>query len=256
MRIHQTISKRLYWSIAIGAFLLLFIGWQSICTFGHIQAIFMPTPLSVWQAFIGGLKDGTIVANTVISVERILQGFLLAAVIGIPLGFLAGLYTPLEALILPLSEFFRYMPVPAFVPLIMIWAGIGEAAKVIVILLGVLFQIIPMVVDDVRATPQNYIDAAYTLGANQRHVIFGIVLPDSLPRLMDTLRMILGWAWTYLVVAELVAANSGLGYAVLKAQRFLKTDEVFMGILVIGVLGLITDRLFAFINGRLFPWTN
>lgn len=136
----------------------------------------------------------------------------------------------------------------------MVWVGIGENAKVAVILLGILFQLIPMVADNVKSVPSNLINAAYTLGGKSSTVIFKVIIPAMLPKLMESLRMIMGWAWTYLVVAELVAANSGLGYNILKAQRFLDTSSIFMGILVIGLLGLITDRLFGLLNKVLFRW--
>jgi NitT/TauT family transport system permease protein len=182
------------------------------------------------------------------------MGFGIAVIIGVPLGLLVGTFKPVEAFIQPLCEFIRYMPVPAFVPLIMIWVGIGEEAKMAVIFIGTLFQLIPMVADNVRAIPDDLISAAYTLGCKRIGVICRIIVPAVLPRLMETLRMMIGWAWTYLVTAELVAANSGLGYSIVKAQRFLKTDAIFGGILVIGFLGLITDRVFALINKIAFPW--
>ncbi|MDO5403795.1 MAG: ABC transporter permease subunit, partial [Eubacteriales bacterium] len=145
--------------------------------------------------------------------------------------------------------------VPAFVPLIMVWVGIGEEAKITVIFLGTLFQLIPMVADDIRSVPEDYINAAYTLGAGRGTVLIKVLIPAMLPRLMDTLRMMMGWAWTYLVVAELVAANSGLGYSILKAQRYLKTPTIFSGILVIGLLGLIIDRTFGLVSRKLFSWS-
>ncbi len=111
-----------------------------------------------------------------------------------------------------------------------------------------------MVADDAMSVPDDLINAGYTLGTSTSQTIFKIIIPSMLPRLMETLRMMIGWAWTYLVSAELVAANSGLGYTILKSQRFLKTDAIFAGIVLIGLLGLVTDRIFALINKKLFPW--
>lgn len=111
-----------------------------------------------------------------------------------------------------------------------------------------------MVADDALSVPDDLINAGYTLGTTTPMTIFKIIIPAMLPRLMETLRMMIGWAWTYLVSAELVAANSGLGYTILKSQRFLATDAIFGGIILIGILGLITDRIFAFLNKKLFPW--
>jgi NitT/TauT family transport system permease protein len=137
----------------------------------------------------------------------------------------------------------------------MIWFGIGEQAKIAVIFLGTLFQLIPMVADDVKAVPEDFINAAYTLGASRGKVLWKVIIPAVLPKLMDTLRMMMGWAWTYLVVAELVAASSGLGYSILKAQRYLKTDVMFAYILIIGLLGLVIDRTFAIVSKRVFAWS-
>lgn len=254
IRLRKGISKQRYSLIAAAAFILVLGLWQLVSTNGMVSPIFLPTPAAVIEAFINGVKDGSLAADTWISFSRIMKGFLLAIVIGVPLGVLVGSFSKIEAFVLPLTEFFRYLPVPAFVPLIMVWVGIGENAKVAVILLGILFQLIPMVADNVKSVPSNLINAAYTLGGKSTTVIFKVILPAMLPKLMESLRMIMGWAWTYLVVAELVAANSGLGYNILKAQRFLDTSSIFMGILVIGILGLITDRLFGLLNKQLFRW--
>jgi NitT/TauT family transport system permease protein len=136
----------------------------------------------------------------------------------------------------------------------MIWVGIDESAKISVIFIGVFFQVILMVADDAMSVPEDLINSAYTLGCDTKNTIFRILIPAMLPRLMETLRMMIGWAWTYLVSAELVASSTGLGYTILKSQRFLQTDAIFGNIILIGLLGLITDRLFAFVTKKIFPW--
>ncbi len=221
-----------------------------------MNGIFLSSPFEVLKFLVNDITTGSIWENLYISCYRIFMGFLYAAVIGVPIGILVGSFNVFEAYIQPVMEFMRYLPVPAFIPLIMIWVGIGEGAKIAVIFLGTLFQLIPMVADDVRSVPEDYINAAYTLGAKRIGVLFKVMIPAMLPRMMDSLRMMMGWAWTYLVVAELVAANSGLGYTILKAQRYLKTPAIFSGILVIGLLGLIIDRSFGLISKRLFPWAD
>ncbi|ADY55156.1 binding-protein-dependent transport systems inner membrane component [Syntrophobotulus glycolicus DSM 8271] len=252
--IRTKINLKIFNALAAGVFLLILILWMVLSEQGSISPIFLPTPRSVFGYLANVMTTGQIWSDIGISFYRIFMGFILAAVIGIPLGILAGTFNFAEALIQPVSEFIRYMPVPAFVPLIMVWVGINESAKIAVIFLGTLFQLIPMVADSVRAVPDDLLSAAYTLGAKPRTVILKVIIPAIAPRTMDTLRIMMGWAWTYLVVAELVAANSGLGYSILKAQRFLKTDAIFGGILIIGFLGLMTDRLFVLANRKLFPW--
>ncbi len=253
-RIRKRIDKKLYTGIAISSFVIVILMWHVASVTGLVNSVFLPTPGNVLNTIIDSFVTGAVWEDLYISCYRIFMGFIYAVVIGVVLGILAGCFAGIEAFIQPLTEFLRYLPVPAFVPLIMVWVGIGEEAKIAVIFMGTLFQLIPMVADDVRSVPEDYINAAYTLGAKRMTVLWKVLIPAMLPRLMDTLRMMMGWAWTYLVVAELVAANSGLGYSILKAQRYLKTNTMFAGILIIGLLGLIIDRTFGFINRKLFSW--
>ena len=146
------------------------------------------------------------------------------------------------------------MPAVAFIPLVMLWVGIDEGSKIAIIFIGTFFQMVLMVAEDVRRVPSAQIEAAQTLGATRSEVIQLVLLPSAKPALLDTMRVTMGWAWTYLVVAELVAANSGLGYAILKAQRFLQTDKIFAGIILIGLIGLVIDQLFRLAHRKAFPW--
>jgi NitT/TauT family transport system permease protein len=146
------------------------------------------------------------------------------------------------------------MPAVAFIPLVMLWVGIDEGSKVLIIFIGTFFQMVLMVAEDVRRVPMAQIEAAQTMGANRSEIVKLVILPSAKPALLDTLRITCGWAWTYLVVAELVAANSGLGYAILKAQRYMHTDKIFAGILLIGLIGLLTDQAFRWLHRRAFPW--
>ncbi len=254
-KIRKDIPKNLYIGLAAASFVILIGAWALVTCLGLVDPIFLPAPVSVIKSFVESIKDNSLWGNLLISCYRIFMGFFIAVLIGVPLGILVGTYKAAEAFIQPLTEFMRYMPVPAFVPLIMIWTGIGEEAKIAVIVLGILFQVIPMIADNVKNVPADLLDASYTLGARSFTVICHVLVPAALPKIMDTLRMVMGWAWTYLTVAELVASNSGLGYSILKAQRFMKTYAIFMGILVIGILGLIIDRSFAFLNKKLFSWS-
>ena len=165
-------------------------------------------------------------------------GWALSAVLALPLGLLIGSYRGVQALLEPLTDFIRYMPAVAFIPLVMLWFGIEESSKVAVIFIGTFFQMVLMVAEDVKRVPMSQIEAAQTMGATRRELLEQVILPSAKPALLDTLRVTMGWAWTYLVVAELVAANSGLGYSILKAQRYLQTDQIFAGIVLIGAIGL------------------
>jgi len=254
VKIRADVSRSWYVAGALLSFTTLLLFWILLSYGNFVNKNFLPTPSGVLVEFIRYLQLPNFWTDIGISLYRISMGFILAAVLGIPLGIMAGTFKFAEAVIQPITEFVRYMPATAFIPLIMVWAGIGETAKIIVIFIGTFFQVVLMVADNVRAVPQDLLNAAYTLGASRSQVIYRVLIPAMMPGLMDTMRLTIGWAWTYLVVAELVAANSGLGYSILKAQRFLRTDIIFVGILTIGVLGLLTDRLFSFLNKRMFAW--
>jgi NitT/TauT family transport system permease protein len=238
----------------IGIFLFFLLIW-SIMSYGNfVERTFLPTPDRVISQFGTQLVSSDFWGHVGISIFRVTMGFLLACILGIPLGVLAGTFRFAESIIVPPTEFIRYMPATAFVPLIMVWAGIGESAKILVIFVGCFFQLVLMVADNARAVSNDLLQVSYTMGATRWQVIERVLIPGLLPNLMNTLRLVIGWAWTYLVVAELVAANSGLGFMIMKAQRFLNTDIIFVGIFVIGLLGLITDRIFAFCHKRFFHW--
>ena len=165
-----------------------------------------------------------------------------------------GTFRPVQAVLEPLTDFIRYMPAVAFVPLVMLWVGIDESSKIAIIFIGTFFQMMLMMAEDVRRVPLPQIEAAQTMGATRGESIKLVIFQSAKPALLDTLRVTMGWAWTYLVVAELVAASSGLGYSILKAQRFLQTDKIFVGILLIGVIGLVMDQLFRLAHRKAFPW--
>jgi NitT/TauT family transport system permease protein len=254
LQIRGEIRKTWYVSGIAGMFVLVLVLW-SLASYGRwVDPTFLPTPGRVLEQFGHQIVSREFWHHVGMSVYRVTMGFLLACVIGIPLGIMAGTFRMFEALVVPLTEFIRYMPATAFVPLIMVWAGIGETAKILVIFIGCFFQLVLMVADNTRNVSNDLLQVSYTMGAKRLQAIEKVLIPALLPDLMNTLRLMLGWAWTYLVVAELVAANSGLGFSIMKAQRFLNTDVIFVGIIVIGLLGLLTDRAFAFCHKRFFPW--
>ncbi|MDQ6422811.1 ABC transporter permease [Paenibacillus sp. LHD-117] len=253
-KMFRELGTRPFALTALASFLFLLVGWSLLSYTEAVNPTFLPTPDKVIAELGIQLTSPEYWEHIGISVFRVTAGFLLACIVGIPLGILAGSFKYGEAFIEPPMEFIRYMPAVAFIPLIMVWAGIGEWAKIWLIFIGCFFQLVLMVADITRRVPPDLIQASATLGAGRWKMIETVIVPAIRPQLMNTLRLILGWAWTYLVVSELIAVNSGLGYAIMKAQRFLNTEEIFVGIIVIGGLGLISDRIFAFLNKRLFPW--
>jgi NitT/TauT family transport system permease protein len=254
--IRGTLDRRLYVLIAIASFGSWLAVWWAVTALGLIDPLFLPGPGAVVHRFVSWVHAGNLVDDAEISIFRVTAGFLLSAVMALPLGLLIGAYRPVRALFEPLLEFARYLPAVAFVPVVLLWAGIGEPSKIAVIWIGTFFQMVIMLSEDVARVPMPQIEAARTIGANDREVLVLVLMRSAMPAMFDTLRITLGWAWTYLVVAELVAANSGLGYAILKAQRFLQTDRIFVGIIVIGLIGLGTDQILRGIHRRLFPWAS
>lgn len=250
----KKLSKQQYTINAVAVFVLIGIIWFIITRLGLIKPMILPKPAAVWNYIYNGFTQNHLLGDVLISIQRILLGFILSVVIGVPLGILAGTSSIADSLMKPLCEFTRYLPVPTLVPLVMVWCGIGENAKVMVLFLGCVFQLLLMVADAASNVSADLVNAAYTLGATRIQVLVKILFPAALPRIMDTLRMIIGWAWGYLTLAEMFAASSGLGYLILRAQHFMQTDAIFALILLIGLLGLITDRIFYLINKSVFHW--
>ena len=253
-RISADIPSRLYWAIAISSFVLILAAWCAL-SYGHlVSELILPTPTKVLSSTARLWSEGELWPDIKISVFRIAAGFLASAILAIPLGILIGAYKSVEAAQEPLIGFIRYIPVPALIPLVMVAAGIGESAKILLIFLGTYFQMVIIVADVTRQVPRDLLSAARTLGANRLQLLFNVLLPATIPGLLETCRTMIGWAWTYLVIAEVVATDSGLGYRIMKAQRFLRTDEIFTGLLILGLLGLATDMAFKLITPRILPW--
>lgn len=252
--IRGELPRSAVWSLAAAGLLLPLLLWWAYSAAGLANPMFFPGPDAVLARIGHWWSDEGLVGDIAISVYRVMAGFLASAVIALPLGLYIGTYRPVQAFLEPLTDFIRYMPAVAFIPLVMLWVGIDEGSKVLIIFIGTFFQMVLMVAEDVRRVPMAQIEAAQTMGANRAEIIRLVVLPSARPALLDTLRITCGWAWTYLVVAELVAANSGLGYAILRAQRYMQTDKIFAGILLIGVIGLLTDQAFRWLGRVAFPW--
>jgi NitT/TauT family transport system permease protein len=250
----KEIPGRVYLAVSALVGLLGITGWCVLTYGGLVRADFLPTPVAVVRAAVDTIQDGSLLVNTMASVTEIMAGFVLASLISVPLGILMGSFKIVEAAVEPLTNFVRYLPVSALIPLLILWVGIDIEEKITVIFIGTFFQQLVMVSDVSAGVSHDLLDVSYTLGANRWTVVTRVLIPATLPGVMDTLRITLGWAWTYLVVAELVAGNKGLGYLILNAARGLFTDQIFLGIMVIGLLGLCADRAFKFLRQRLLPW--
>jgi NitT/TauT family transport system permease protein len=243
--------------VALGmAFFVLFFAAWAVATFGgFVSPTFLADPASMlregWELLVrhGFLKD------IGLTIWRVVGGFLIAVAIGVPLGMAMGAYKPVEAFFEPFVSFSRYLPASAFIPLLILWAGTGETQKLLVIFVGSFFQIVLMVAMVIGGTRRDLVEAAYTLGASDREIVTRVLYPSGAPQIAEILRLVLGWAWTYVIVAELIGASAGIGHMIMDSQALLNTGQIIFGIIVIGFIGLASDLLFKAGNRRLFPWS-
>ena len=242
--------------IVLGAafFVLFFAAWALATFGGAIDAMFLKDPVYTLKTGINLFREFGFIKDVGITIFRVVGGFVLAALIAVPLGIAMGAFKPVEAFFEPFVSFARDLPASAFIPLLILWAGVGETQKLSVIFIGSVFQIILMVAVIVGSTRRDLIEAAYTLGADAGGIVRRVMLPGAAPQIAETLRLVLGWAWTYVIVAELVGAESGIGHMIMDSQRLLDTGQMIFGIFCIGVIGLVSDVLFKWANQRLWPW--
>ena len=254
--LRRDIAPWAYKVLAALSFLAIFAGWAWLSHQSFVNPVFLPTPERVLDSVRTLLADQYFWGDFKISLFRVTAGFLLSAVIAVPLGVCLGSFKTLEGVFQPVTEFVRYVPVTALIPMVMLCFGIGELAKVMLIFVGTFFQLVLMVADEIRRVQYDLLQVSYTLGARRGEVLRKVIWPAAMPGIFDALRLCNGWAWTYLVVAELIAANEGLGYRILKFSRFLQTPKIFIYLFLLGCIGLTLDLAFRKINARLFHWAD
>ncbi|HIK09912.1 MAG TPA: ABC transporter permease [Oscillatoriaceae cyanobacterium M33_DOE_052] len=230
--------------------------WSVLSYSGFMSSMLLPTPTAVVRAGIQMFAEENLWLDIAASFGRVLAGFGAAAAIGIPIGIAMGTFTSMESFFSPIVGTVRYMPVSAFIPLVIIWFGLGEMGKVVIIFLGIVFYNAMMIADAVKFIPSELINAAYTLGAKRKDILLKVILPASVPSILDTLRVNVAGAWNFLVISELIAADKGLGFRIVKAQRFVQTDKVLAIVVIIGIIGLLLDYSFKRISQRLVPWVD
>jgi NitT/TauT family transport system permease protein len=242
--------------IALGVgFFVLFVALWAAATFGgFVNKLFLADPLTMLRSGWTLLTEMGFAHDIGMTVWRVVGGFVIAALIALPLGVAMGAYKPVEAFFEPFVSFARYLPASAFIPLLILWAGIGEAQKLAVIFIGSFFQLVLMIAVTVGNTRRDLVEAAYTLGSSDRSLVLRVLIPGAAPEICEILRMVLGWAWTYVIVAELIGASSGIGHMITDSQALLATDQIIFGIIVIGLIGLASDMGFKWLNRWLFPW--
>ncbi len=237
------------------AFFAFFVALWSVATFGgYVQRLFLADPLTMVGEGYNLMVRYGFSFDILMTIWRVLGGFIIAVIVALPIGILMGAYKPIEAFLEPFVSFARYLPASAFIPLLILWAGIGETQKLLVIFIGSVFQLILMIAVSVGSIRRDLVDAAYTLGATDSSVVRRVMLPNAAPEIAEIFRLVLGWAWTYVIVAELIGSSSGIGHMITDSQALLNTGQIIFGIIVIGLIGLVSDFLFKAVNQRLFPW--
>ncbi len=240
--------------LGIAFFVLFFAVWAVATLGGFVQKTFLADPVTMLKSGWVLLTEMDFAEDIGMTVWRVLGGFAIAAALALPLGVAMGAWKPVEAFFEPFVSFARYLPASAFIPLLILWAGIGEAQKLAVIFIGSFFQLVLMVAVVVGNTRRDLVEAAYTLGSTDGSLVRRVLIPGAAPEIAEILRMVLGWAWTYVIVAELIGASSGIGHMITDSQALLATDQIIFGIIVIGLIGLVSDFAFKALNRRLFPW--
>jgi len=243
-------------SVVVGLVLpAVVLGAWCITTYGGLAPPdFLPSPSETVRGTLQLFIEHDLARAIWVSTQRILIAFLLASAIALPLGVLMGAFEPVNRLFEPIVAPLRYMPISAFIPLLILWFGIYEAQKVAFLFLGVFVYLLPVVVSAIRAVPEELVQTALTLGATRLQVIRTILLPAALPEIFDSFRVMNAISWTYVILAEAVNAQGGLGYMVDLAYRHQKASWSFAGLLVIGGIGLLTDLLIRSVSGILFRW--
>ncbi|MGC1306080.1 MAG: ABC transporter permease [Phormidesmis sp.] len=230
--------------------------WAFLSYGGYVNPKFLPTPTGVMAKGFVMLKDGELMVDIFASLARVMAGFSFAALVGIPVGIAMGTFYSMDSLLGGFVRTARYLPIAAFVPLIIIWAGIDETSKVIIIFLGIVFYNATMIADAVKFIPNETLNVAYTLGATRWDVLRRVIFPATLPSILDTLRVNIAGAWNFLVLSELIAAQNGLGFTIVRSQRYLQTDRAMFCILIICAIGLATDFAFKLLFHLWLPWAD
>lgn len=244
-------QQRLLAIVSITAFILL---WWGASASGLVNPILLPTPVEVFERFLALSADGTLAGHVAASLWRVISGFLLAFAIAVPIGVAMGMMPIVRGLIDPLIEVIRPIPPIAVIPLVMLWLGIGEISKMVVIAFGAFFPILVNTMAGFNACEPVHVRAAQTLGANRLQIFRDVVLRSAFPYMVVGARLGMGLAFIVLVAAELIASSEGLGYLINDARYRFQTSEIFLGMACIGALGFLINRMLLTLESRLLRW--
>lgn len=244
------------WSVVLGLSVwALFFGiWEFVTWQGWMTEILLPGPMKVAAALNTLFTENNFLSDVLTSVWRVIFSFTLACAVAVPLGILMGSFKVVEAFFSPFVSAWRYLPAPSFIPLLLMWFGAGDGQKLALLFIGVIWFLITLIADHTKAVSKDLINTSVTLGGSRLQVLRTVVVPAALPNIVVAMRQMLAVSWTYLVIAEITAADAGIGAMMMRAKRFLHVDQIMAGILVIGILGLIFDFLLRFVHRRAFHY--
>ena len=251
----EPVSPTAKWVLGTGFFVVFVLIWSAVTFGGLVSPTFLASPLTMLKEGVLWFTEYNFLNDIGMTVWRVMGGFILACIVAVPLGIAMGAWKPVEAFFEPFVSFCRYLPASAFIPLLILWAGVGETQKLLVIFIGSVFQITLMVAVTVGGARKDLVEAAYTLGSSNTGIVKRVLIPGAAPGIAETLRLVLGWAWTYVIVAELIGSSSGIGHMITDSQALLNTGQIIFGIIIIGLIGLVSDFIFKTINRRMFEWS-
>jgi len=240
--------------LGIAVWTIFFLLWELAVASGWVTELLVPTPQKVIAALYEQIVHKGFVKDILISIYRIILSFAAACTIAIPLGILMGSFKVAESFFNPFVMAWRYLPAPSFIPILLMWFGTGDAPKLALLFIGVVFFLITMIMDYTKSVSTALLETAMTLGGNRWQILWTVIVPAVMPNIVVAMRQVLAVSWTYLVIAEIVASSTGIGAMMMRAKRFLHTDHIMAGIVVIGVLGLTFDFLFKWAHRVLFPY--
>jgi NitT/TauT family transport system permease protein len=254
MEVRAAITNHKARSLAFMGLVAFFGAWCALSYGGLVPRIILPSPSDVLRAFPVLHFEEALVRSALASLYRVSMGFLLSAVVSIPLGLVMGTFPVLKHFFSPVLDPLRFLPISALVPLFIVWFGIDDMQKIVFLFVGTFVYMLPLVVEAVENVEEVYLQTATTLGASRSQLIRHVLIPGSLPAIGEALRVMNGIGWTYVILAEVINAHYGLGALITVAGKRSHVDQIFALVLVILLIGVVTDQIIRFINKQLFAW--
>jgi NitT/TauT family transport system permease protein len=254
VEIREAISNHRARVLALSGFVVFFGLWCLVSYTGLVPSVILPAPTEVMAAFPRLHFEEALVRSAWASLSRVTLGFVLAALVAIPLGLVMGTFPAIKVFCAPVLDPLRFLPISALVPLTIVWFGIEETQKIVFLFMGTVVYLLPLVVEAVEGVDDVYLHTATTLGATKWQMVSQVLIPGSLPAIAEALRVMNGIGWTYVILAEVINARYGLGALITVAGKRSHVDQIFALVLVILLIGVVTDQIIRFVNQRLVFW--